>query len=1658
MAYTQLEDLMSLTRARVTMRWLEPYFTEGVNKKLGVTVPHGLYRGWRLKQSALNLHVTLEADTAYQDHVAVSRVTNGSALTVRIEGGDFQLDLSSVTNNTVVVTIAISSIVGAATQAELRAYTLGDWNSLSATAKDELVVLGTVVVPNSGIIYSASISHERRNEAWSNVAPSAVPWAGLVKNSGFEWGPTSDARLNLFPPWENTEVTYGTWTLEATDAAAGTQCLQLTSITTPAEFMSGEVVQVIAAPLNNAEYVRLVASVKNVQAILSGGLTAVIRFRDVSGTAVDYVELLSGIGPVDSDYRKIDKTITIPAGTQLGELKLVATNLVVPSLGAAVRIDAVQLFVETQSTLFAHPEADTKGPVVASDIFLMDASAGGGAQAARISIDPGTVGITPAVVTIGRNDGDNSAPMQPSLEVKGSVTAGGGLTVIGGVGSLPGIKGIGGPTDGDGVEGQGTGVGRGVYGHGSGGSAVTPGKASQGVLGVGGAGGIGVEGVGEGSAVGMKAQGGPTGAGIEALGGSTLSVNAHGLLATAGNGGVGVWGRNTSYLTTQPGVFAEAYAPRSVSIQAGSGVIGRGSTDASYNGPGIDAAGGGFGAGGFFRGGTVAPADFTIPERVKGAGVVSYGGANGAHGIVGTAGTNSAIGTVSVSVVDKGIVGVGTGTDGTGVFGVSPATANKYGVWGRGSDGVSAHGVLGEGSAGNDGIGVKGQGTGVAVGVFGLGASSVASPTFSGQGVLGLGGGSNGVGVEGAGKGTGFGIFGRGAGALTAPTLTASNAGVVGIAGSGGGAGLIGEGSGAGSGAVVQGGSSGHGIEAKAGGANNSGVVADGNGSGVGVIGRAAGASTPAFGGQGVVGVGASAISGAMGVHGVGGATDGVGVLGDGIGTGPGVVGRGAVAVAPAFSGEGVLGVGAAGVSGASGVKGIGGATAGAGVWGEGSAAGSGGHFIGGASGYGIRVLTAANANGAYITASGTSDALYAKSEVLTAPAAGVRGDGSSPTSNGVNGGVGGYFVGGTASGTLSTGGTGVVGLGGSGVQTQGTGVTGVGAPNTTPTALAGAVGVYGLGGQSTGASGGSGGKFEGAAIPPGAPATAGSKGVEASGTGIGAGGVFTGGVTSPTGPLDFSTTRYGAGVIATATAANAIGIIGTGGGATPGTPMAVPLGAGVLGVAGASSFFSAGVVGVSATNGPYAVYGYASAGSNAVGCGGTASGFGWGVYGQGGATGPIISPLSSYNASYYYGAGAYGEGRYDGLGIGVVGRGGTATDTGFVPAAYTSVGVLGVGTLAAPGVVGVSGNTNNAYGIVGRGSSNPSTPKNTHGVLGVGHGTGYGVRGEGASAGSASITTDNAGVVGIGGSGGGYGVAGEGGSNNPGGYFKGGPSGAHGVYGLATNSYSGVYGISYGTAAGIYGTTGGTGPAAHFYGTASGIDGQAIRVDGSGFGTSGISFRGTNPTYNHSNGKNILTGKNVLKAWAAISFYSGVGYIEDGFNVSSVSHSAGYITLSYVNPIGPASVNGTGGNYAYSGASKVNGAFTVTTAPLSGFDLITDRKIRFFGGSLAATNAGRFHITGYSGTTVYFRNTLPGAVDGADATVGWDVYDSTNAVSITPVVDITGAPYVPQIQTLNNRSTYVQFALVSVASPYARLSSFPIDLQIHVAVYGRQD
>jgi hypothetical protein len=220
--------------AEIKVRYKEPLLTAGLDQMLTGITPQGIHRGFRLATHVSNLTVTVQADPADNDHIAAYTTADGYTLRLRRTGGDFSLDLSPFVSTTVVIAIFAEYGTGVTTFAEIRAYELDPVDEFTIAAElSELVVLGTVTVPASGVIPENDIDPTYRTLAWDHVGSDSSEWEQVVENGSFELAADDTsfvaADRGFVPHWDTQYIpTQHTWSIDSSNPHTGDYALKCT--------------------------------------------------------------------------------------------------------------------------------------------------------------------------------------------------------------------------------------------------------------------------------------------------------------------------------------------------------------------------------------------------------------------------------------------------------------------------------------------------------------------------------------------------------------------------------------------------------------------------------------------------------------------------------------------------------------------------------------------------------------------------------------------------------------------------------------------------------------------------------------------------------------------------------------------------------------------------------------------------------------------------------------------------------------------------------------------------------------------------------------------------------------------------------------------------------------------------------------------------------------------------------------------------------------------------------------------------------------------------------------------------------------------------------------------------------------------------------------
>lgn len=340
--------------SEIALRFQETYVSEGLNRDVAAIVGPGVFRGFRVTPSATPLNVSLEADSVSTDHSAAIRTANGYALTVKKTGGAFDVNLTTYTNKTVVLAIYGTYAVSSPTSAEIRAYELLPSDEFSgASERPNLIVLGVITVPSSGLIPLANISQKYRNEAWQGESEQLIPPKPLLQNGSFEFGATGSSFKYAAPPWIiATTGGLSPWTV--IDSSPGfsdlrdKKSLQLTYASGSGP-SSSTAKQWVYAAVRPSSRVRARISTRAVQATTGGSLSLKLNWLDKDGASLSTSTVAIVTTPIESAYKSTDVYVAVPATAYFLESVVIdATSVTATVDAAALRVDDVQVWADTR--------------------------------------------------------------------------------------------------------------------------------------------------------------------------------------------------------------------------------------------------------------------------------------------------------------------------------------------------------------------------------------------------------------------------------------------------------------------------------------------------------------------------------------------------------------------------------------------------------------------------------------------------------------------------------------------------------------------------------------------------------------------------------------------------------------------------------------------------------------------------------------------------------------------------------------------------------------------------------------------------------------------------------------------------------------------------------------------------------------------------------------------------------------------------------------------------------------------------------------------------------------------------------------------------------------------------------------------------------------
>lgn len=443
------ETLQSIPATFIKMKWKEPYVTDGLNKKTAVAMPRGVYRGFKLEYDDVtpggDWYIKMAGDGTYGDHVAVYETgINHHSLLVRWDIGDQLLDLNfpALLGQTCVIALYATYVVGSTTTAEIRAYTLAQYNV--AAEKNELIVLGTVNVPAGPApapIPASDITHDRRVEPWSQVAPGAVFWSPVVRNGGFEWGEdgetceVGESKRGLVPFWWlQTFMSAGNMSVGPSTSYSHSdgKSLLFKPVGGACTVNQVSVAQYIGMPVTAGKKIRARFYINVLQAMAGGQAWFLLQFLDKDGNtpAGTPIIIYPTVSAITGGWVEYDQTFEIPVGcTELVSVGFVLLN---PGAFAAavdsIALDDVQVWVQTEDPMNAFPFAEQISQAVWADTVFVGNWSGVPAfsrLAAQLRFNPTSPSGEGELILTSRDEDPSILP--PRFTARGRLQLGEGL-------------------------------------------------------------------------------------------------------------------------------------------------------------------------------------------------------------------------------------------------------------------------------------------------------------------------------------------------------------------------------------------------------------------------------------------------------------------------------------------------------------------------------------------------------------------------------------------------------------------------------------------------------------------------------------------------------------------------------------------------------------------------------------------------------------------------------------------------------------------------------------------------------------------------------------------------------------------------------------------------------------------------------------------------------------------------------------------------------------------------------------------------------------------------------------------------------------------------------------------------------------------------------
>lgn len=319
----------TLATAESSLRYQEPYVTDGVNRKFAGIIPRGIYRGFRLAVTGVADQFLVAADPVEGDHVAVYETAANRSVSHHITG-DFTVTLDSgYQGSVVVVALYTQYVLGSTTTSKIRVYTPAQFAVAAEAA--EVIILGRLTVPAGGVILAAGVSAEGRTIAnlqerrWVQVVPNPT-----LSRTGQGWSRTV------------TGGSFGATTTAGRVLAGQTSAFMLTASGTA----SFTVTRVFAQPVNTSYALHYAFWYRRLQAAAAGTLVLTFNWRDQNGGSSASTSVTLDATATDAAVRSATGQVYPPSGTdRLFSVAITGAGLTYSS-GVALTLNAFEVYQE----------------------------------------------------------------------------------------------------------------------------------------------------------------------------------------------------------------------------------------------------------------------------------------------------------------------------------------------------------------------------------------------------------------------------------------------------------------------------------------------------------------------------------------------------------------------------------------------------------------------------------------------------------------------------------------------------------------------------------------------------------------------------------------------------------------------------------------------------------------------------------------------------------------------------------------------------------------------------------------------------------------------------------------------------------------------------------------------------------------------------------------------------------------------------------------------------------------------------------------------------------------------------------------------------------------------------------------------------------------